>query len=366
MESYFKKLNTSEGEPSRDHLLYFHILDLFSIILIVYFFILSWVIPLSISEILPRSFLGTTFPNILIDKILLPILISFFWLLIISQERKKITEALFIFKKIIGRLSFFQQAFYSLNFLIALFLIILPFTSILLSLFMLFYIPYSVAHSRFFKDYKLLSFLFGGLIFILISLLTFVPLLRLVYFLAEGWLRKLFLLWINPQTIKLIHGISLSIGGVGAINSFITFIYEGAHEYNPQIDLPYFKINLGCVLLSIIFSAFVLSFTVYFSSLFAPFLIFLSILVLLYPFERLIRYLKGMRKPRNPLDKVSIVLLFTFSLAGLGNSKFFIQFLEHFMILEVPKILKISSMVTLLILSIITFLYAFKKASKSK
>lgn len=366
MKDYFKTLNTSEGEPSGDTLLYFHILDLFSMVLVVYFFILSWTIPLSIREILPRSFLGSTFPNILLDKVLLPILVSFFWLLIISQERKKLTEALFIFKKIIGRLSFFQQAFYSLNFLIALFLIILPFTSIFLSLFMLFYIPYSVVNSRFFKDSKLISFLFGTFIFILLSFLTFIPLLRLVYFLAEGWLRKLFLLWIHPKTIKIIHGISLSIGGVGAINSFITFIYEGAHEYDPQIEPPSFKINLACTLLSITFSAFILFFVINVAPLFAPFLIFLSILAILYPFERFIRYLKGTGKSRNPLDKVSIVLLFTFSLAGLGNSKFFIQFLEHFMVLEVPKILKIGSMVTLLILSIITFLYAFKKASESK
>ncbi|NIQ07910.1 MAG: hypothetical protein GWO20_19985 [Candidatus Korarchaeota archaeon] len=342
---------------------YYRFIDLFSLSLVTYFFILSWVIPIPVGSILSNVAIGAL-PTLLVDKLLLPLSISFFWLLVISQERERFARGLLIFKNITSRLSFFQKAFYGLNFCIALFLMLLPIVSIGLTFFLLFYLPYLVARKYHSTSKKISSFIFVAF-FLLLGIFTFFPLLKLTSFLTRSWLQRLFSFWIGKETVTLVYSLSLSIGASGSVASFLLFVYEGAHEYDSEIEIPYFKINFGGFMLTLVFSSFAVYFT--FFNPFVPesLLILLSILVLLYPVESVIRMAKGVKRKGSPLGKASLLLFFFLSIAGLGSSKLFISLLEHFHIVTYPRIIKIASMLSATVIFSLTFLYSLKKASKN-
>lgn len=341
---------------------YFTLLDFFSLLLVAYFFVLSWLLPISIRRVTPQLLIPYL-PPLLVDKLLLPILFSFCWFLVISQERERLVRAILIFKKIITRLSPFQKVFYSLNFFIIFSLLILPIVSIGLAFFLLFYLPWLVAKSRFLREFKKLSILLATILFLVLGFFTFIPIIELTYFLIRGWLCELFFLWINPMTIKIIHGISLSIGSAGSVTSFFFFVYEGAQEYDPEIEIPYFRINFGGFLLAIILS-FVTVFSIfYFPPVFSNFLILLSVLVIIYSFEKVLRWIKGLSRDKNPLGKASLLLFFLLSLAGLAGSRWIIGVLRYLNIVSAPMFLKIGSMLSATIIFFFTYLFALAKAS---
>lgn len=343
---------------------YRHLLDLFSLFLVAYFFILSWLLPAEMGESLITP-IGKYLPKIVVNKLLLPIFISFLWIFLISQEREHLTRALFIFDGFISRLSFFQKAFYGINILIAMLLFILPLASIGIAFVLVFYLPYLVACKV--KRSKELAFFIFFIIFFLLGAVAFLSLPKLTILLAKGWLHKLFFIWIAPSSVSIIYDISLSIGAAGSIGSFIFFVYQGAHEYDQTIKIPEVKISTLEAGLGIVFSSLILYSSFFLSSVHTLLVLFFSALLFIYTLERFLRWLKGLeRTRRNTLGQASFLLFFLLSLIGMGASNFVINFLKTFNLPIYPDIFKIGSMLSATAILVITFLFCYRKALLKK
>lgn len=358
----YSSFHREEGEKLSP---YHRLLDCFSLLLVVYFFTLSWFLPVPLTSIL-SEFPISLLPTFFLDKILLPLLLSFFWFITISFERRRLTRAFFTLHKLVSRLSYFQRAFYGLNAIIALFLFVLPMASTGLAVFLLFYLPFRVAKSKYFRDSKRVSLVVFVLLFLFLGIFTLAPLLKLTYFLSTGWLTQLFNIWLSPRMINIIHGLSLSIGAAGSITSFILFVYEGAQEYDSSIRVPHFKVNCGGFLLTLIFASLTLYFHFYFPAFFPRLLLFLSILVLIYSFETFLRWCKGLGRVSDPLGNASLLLFFLLSIAGLGASKWILGLLKQFHLGASPELIKIGSILGTTVIFYLTFLIALKSPKKKR
>lgn len=340
---------------------YHRLLDLFSLFLVVYFFTLSWILPAEVGKSF-ITLIGKYFPQIVVNKLLFPVFISFLWIFVISQERERLTRALFIFDGLVSRLSFFQKAFYGINIIVAMLFFILPLASIGITFFLIFYLPYLAACKV--NRSKELTLLIFFVFFFLLGAMAFFSLPRLAILLAKGWLQELFSIWIAPSSVSIIYDLSLSIGAAGSISSFILFIYQGAHEYDQSIKIPHFKINLLEAVLSVIFSFIIFYVSLFPSSLYSIVLIVFSILLFMYSLERFLRWVKGLKsEERNTLGRASSFLFLLLSLIGIGASRFVLKLFQKLGIPCYPGIFKIGSMLSATIILLLSFLIALGKAS---
>ena len=213
------------------------IVNLFILSTTVYFFAINW-------------FLFSESKDIVII-FLLPIILVLSWVLIILANYGIIIRALSKFKKIIRVLSPMHKIFYGMLSILALYLLIIPILSPMIVFGLSVFIPYIITRRLVDKIPKsLLIILFCAMT---LSLMMGLGILIVPFYFTfvKRTVTTFFSFFVN--SVPVIFKISVCIGASASLGDFILLIYEGAHEYDPKIQIPLNKIHVTQYLLLIAF-----------------------------------------------------------------------------------------------------------------
>lgn len=199
-----------------------------------------------------------------------------------------------IFLRRVSGLSPLYVFFYLINAFLALFLLVLPLSAPVLLLVMSLYAPYKLA-SRLGRA-ELPLFLCLAIPLVAIAMLVFVY----VYSrLLAGLLVVLVILLL--RLAPYVYALSVCLAAAVSVGSFIKFIYEGARVVDPSITIPQAEI----VLLEICLSA---SFIAGVVLGYLPVQV-VSMLLVLCVVEALLRWWRGLRKPRTGSLAIAVTIL---------------------------------------------------------
>jgi len=278
------------------------LVDIFAISLLIYFYVISWFIPVE----LPPYFSSIN-PNFYwIIKFLMPLILYFPWFIIVYANKLRTTRASFIFIEATSRLSPMYRLFYILNLVFFIILIGIPVTSPILAIFSFLYLFPNMLGDRVQKSKLVKSLLV--IIELCVLPISIIIAYRFYLVILQDWIYFLPNIWFS--LLPMIYNISLSIASVAALGDFLYLIYQGAHEYDPSVEIPETKILL---LQSIILVFFIIG-SVFWSPAFNN----IMVLVLFFSLiTSLIRRIKGLaRSKASDWEKLSWTIFGIFIVIG--------------------------------------------------
>lgn len=274
-------------------------LNVFLILLLVYYIVVWRFIAISISVNYVYGYLIVIFPAIMY----LP------WLLVILHNYETLVHGIKLFRHRIRILSMAHKAFYTILTLFVAFVIIIPSITPLVMIAVAFYFPYLVTMKiKLLYSKRSITLIF----YMVLSAITFTTILIILIpfytiFLREAFKRSLSLI---RAYLSLIFDISMCIGASAGIGSFIKLIYQGAREYDRSVIIPQKGINALELFLAV-------AFTLIYILLKESFLVVTSMFLFLSPITTMIKRIKGLNVSESSIDFVSGIIFIVFALTSL-------------------------------------------------
>ncbi len=318
------------------------LVDLQGILLVLYFLILTYLIPINV------DLMGL--PHAVVRSIILPILLALPWMIIYYGGLDKWAKTYKLVNVYLTRTSYFYKVFYVVNAVFIYLILVVPLLTPVLSMLSLIYFILILTRKFEKKKIKILVLLLTFSLYVLVFY-YFLEQLFLIYF--EFVLKVLlpFTLSFWVGNIYTIYLISLMIASMNALGSFIRFIYEGAKQFDETVEIPVKSIYAieGLYLLAMLAVQFLVGLDLT--------TVYLGVLTLSV-IEGILRRLKGLRKESE--------------LEGLGKFSKWIVYIIFLGIELTRRYVFFNPLLQIIPIGLggfvfgVVFLFAYKKAGEIK